>query len=262
MLTGIEIIPALLLRKINIAAVLLILAYRTSHESRTEHPLILDVVNIVIAVEVHYQTTHHGIVLEVNHTRHTVEVRHQTVTEFIVSHDGLVSRMICRSNVPYLTCRPLAMSTIKRYEATELVPTRLQLAPFLQVSIFLTGLIELLLGSHIAVLYTETALVHSPERQTCHRIVQTGCHLGTHIFPTGSNVTRPGSRTVALLTGKTGTGQEEDTLVRVHAALSVIDSISIHDAVSIEIFGRCTEGSRTGKSLAVPHRGTVANVWF
>ena len=36
-------------------------------------------------------------------------------------------------------------------------------------------------------------------------------------------------------------GQEEDTLVRVHAALSVIDSISIHDAVSIEIFGRCTE---------------------
>ena len=262
MLTCIEIIPALLLRKINIAAVLLILAYRTSHESRTEHPLVLDVVNIVIAVEVHYQTTHHGIILEVNHTRHTVEVRHQTVTEFIVSYDGLVSRMISRSNVPYLTGRPLTMSTIKRYEATELVPTRLQLAPFLQVSILLTSLIELLLGSHIAVLYTETTLVHSPERQTCHRIVQTGCHLGTHIFPTGSDVARPGSRTVALLTGKTGTGQEEDTLVRVHAALSVIDSISIHDAVSIEIFGRCTEGSRTGKSLAVPHRGTVANVWF
>ena len=59
-------------RKINIAAVLLILAYRTSHESRTEHPLILDVVNIIIAVEVHYQTTHHGIVLEVNHTREYV----------------------------------------------------------------------------------------------------------------------------------------------------------------------------------------------
>ena len=170
--------------------------------------------------------------------------------------------MICRSNVPDLTGRPLAMSTIKRYEATELVPTRLQLAPFLQVSIFLTSLIELLLGSHITVFYTETALVHSPERQTCHRIVQTGCHLGTHVFPTGSNVTRPGSRTVALFTCKARTGQEEDTLVRVHTALSVIDSISIHDAVSIEIFGRCTDGSRTGKSLAVPHRGTVTNVWF
>ena len=43
------------------------------YTSRTEHPLVFDVVNIVIAVEVHYQSTHHGIVLEVNHTRHTVE---------------------------------------------------------------------------------------------------------------------------------------------------------------------------------------------
>ena len=184
--------------------------------------------------------------------------------------------MICRSNVPDLTCRPLTMSTIKRYEATELVPASLQLAPFLQVRIFLTGFVKLLLGSHIAVLYTETTLIHSPERKTCHRIVQTGCHLGTHIFPTGSNVTRPGSRTVALFTCKTGTGQEEDTLVRVHAALSVIDSISIHDAVSIEIFGRCTEAvgperalryhigvqSRTFGSDASIHQASIPNLYL
>ena len=171
-----------------------------------------------------------------NHTRHTVEVRHQTVTELVVSHDGLVSRMIGWRNIPDLTGRPLAMSTIERNEAAELVPASLQLAPLLQVGILLTGLVELLLGSHVAVLYTETALVHSPERKTRHRIVQTGSHLSTHVLPTGSNIARPGSRAVALFARKARTGKEEDTLVRVHATLAMIDGISIHDAVSVEIF--------------------------
>ena len=42
----------------------------------------------------------------------------------------------------------------------------------------------------------------------------------------------------------------------------MIDGISIHDAISIEIFCRCTECRRTRKSLAIPHRSTVADVWL
>ena len=42
----------------------------------------------------------------------------------------------------------------------------------------------------------------------------------------------------------------------------MIDGIGIHDAISIEIFCRCTECRRTRKSLAIPHRSTVADIRF
>ena len=197
-----------------------------------------------------------------NHTRHTVEVRHQAIAELVVGYDGLVGRMIGWSDVPHLTQWPLTVGTIERNETAELVPASLQLSPFLEIGILLTGLVKLLLSSYIAVFHAETTLVHSPERKTSHGIVQSGSHLRTHILPAGSDVARPGSGAVALLACKTGTGQEEDALVRVHAALTIIDGVGIHDAVGIEILGRCTQGSRTRKCLAIPHRGAVANVWL
>ena len=49
---------------------------------------------------------------------------------------------------------------------TKLVPTTLQLAPLLQILVLNTRTIKDLLGSHITVLYTETALVHTPEGYT------------------------------------------------------------------------------------------------
>ena len=195
-----------------------------------------------------------------HHTRHTVEVRHQAIAELVVSYDGLISRMIGWSDVPNLTQWPLTVGTIERNETAKLVPASLQLSPFLQIGILLTGLVKLLLGSYIAVFHTETTLVHSPERKTCHGIVQSGSHLRTHILPAGSNIARPGSGAVALFACKARTGEEEDALVRVHAALTIVDGVGIHDAVGIEILGRCAQGGRTGERLAVPHRGTVTNV--
>ena len=180
-----------------------------------------------------------------HHTRHTVEVRHQAIAELVVGYDGLVGRMIGWSDVPNLTQRPLTMGTIERNETAELVPASLQFSPFLQIGILLTGLVELLLGCHIAVFHTESTLIHSPERKTCHGIVQSGCHLRTHIFPAGSDVARPGSGAVALFASKARTGEEEDALVRVHAALTIVDGIGIHDAVGIEILGSRTQGGRT-----------------
>ena len=238
--SGIEIVPALLLRQIDITRILLILAHRTSHQGRTEHPLILDIQNLLIAIEIHHQSAHHGVILEMHHTRHTVEVRHQAIAELVVGYDGLVGRMIGWSDVPNLTQWPLTVGTIERNETAELVPASLQLSPFLEIGILGTILVELLLGSHIAILHTETTLVHSPERKTSHGIVQSGSHLRTHILPAGSDIARPGSGAVALFACKTGTGQEEDTLVRVHATLTIVDGVGIHDAVGIEILGRCT----------------------
>ena len=168
--------------------------------------------------------------------------------------------MVGRSDIPDLTSWPLTMGTIERNEATELVPASLQLTPFCQVGILLTSLVKLLLCCYITVLYTETALIHSPERKTCHRVVQASSHLGTHILPTGSNIARPSGCTVTLLASKTRTGKQEDTLIRVHTALSIIDGVSIDDAVSVEIFGRGSESCRTREGLAIPHRCAVAHI--
>ena len=74
--------------------------------------------------------------------------------------------MLVGCNVPYLTQRPLAMRAEEWNKGTELVPASLQLTPFLQVLVLLPCAVEELLGCHITVLYTETTLVHTPERNT------------------------------------------------------------------------------------------------
>ena len=71
--------------------------------------------------------------------------------------------MIVRGDVPYLTQRPLTMTAEEGDEGTELVPTALQLAPLLQILVLHTCAVEDLLGGHITVLHTESALIHAPE---------------------------------------------------------------------------------------------------
>ncbi len=195
-----------------------------------------------------------------NHTCHTIKVRHQTIAQLVVGHDSLVSLVVGRCDVPYLAGRPLAVGAVEGNEAAELVPAGLQLAPFLEVGVLVACLVKLLLGCHITVLHAEASLVHAPEGMTCQGKVQTCRHLGTHILPTGGDVSRPSGGAVTLLAGETGTGQEEYPLVGVHRALTVIDGIGIHDAVGIEVLCGGAEGGRTAECLAVPHRGTVADV--
>src|SRR5574344_2958365 len=99
--------------------------------------------------------------------------------------------MIIRCDVPYFTQRPLTMGAIKRDEASKLIPAGLKFTPFLEVFILLTCSVEQLLGSHIALLHTESALVHAPEGNTSHREIQSGSHLRTHVFPTCTDITAP-----------------------------------------------------------------------
>ena len=170
--------------------------------------------------------------------------------------------MSCRSDIPNLTVRILAVCTEQRAESAELIPTGIQLSPFLVISIFTSSLVEFHLTSHITVLYTESADVHGPIRDTADSKVQAGRDLRFHIFPTGSDVTTPGGSRIALHPCKAGTCQQEDALVRFHAALSVIDSFCIHQCVCIEELGRGAECRRAAKVLAVLQIRTVAYVRF
>ena len=156
------------------------------------------------------------------------------------------------------------MSTIKGNEAAELVPASLQLAPLFQILILNTLLVEQLLGSHITVFHTEASLVHAPERQSRHRIIEPGSHLRAHVLPTCSYITTPRGCRVSLLACKATPRQQKHTrlisLALEHRALSVVDGIGIHDAIGIEILRGRAEGSRSGEGFAIPHRGTVAHI--
>ena len=172
--------------------------------------------------------------------------------------------MIIWGDIPNLAQWPLTMTTEERNKGTELVPTGLQLTPLLQVFVLHTTLVKQLLGSHITVFHTEAALVHTPERKSGDRVVQTCGHLGTHILPTGTDVTTPGSSREALLTSKAATRQQEDArlieLAIIHTALTIIDGIGINRTVGVEIFSRSTERRRTTQGFTIPHRSTVAHV--
>ena len=168
--------------------------------------------------------------------------------------------MSFRSNVPYFTERILAMRTIQRTESSELIPTGIQFPPFLIIRIFTSCFVKFRLAGYIAVFHTETADIHCPIRNATDRKVQPGRNLRFHIFPTGSDVPTPCSGRITLATGKSGTGQQEDTLVGLHATLSVIDSLGIHQSVCIEEFCGRTECRRTAKILTILQIRTIAHV--
>lgn len=197
---------------------------------------------------------------------HRIEIWHHAVAQFVVIDDGLIAGMILGGNVPHFAQRPLAVSTIEGNEAAKLVPAGLQLAPLRQVAVLHASLVELLLGSHIAVFHAETALVHSPEGNARHRIVQSGGHLGAHILPAGCNVAAPGCRGVTLFSGKTATGEQEHAgfigLSLKERTLSVVDGIGIHRAVGVEVFRRRTHRRGAAQGFAIPHGRAVAHVGF
>ena len=125
-------------------------------------------------------------------------------------------------------------------------------------------MVEDLLGSHITVLHTEAALIHTPEGDTRHRVVQTSRHLGTHILPAGTDITAPRGSRETLFASKSATGEQEHTrlvhLSLIDRALTVIDGVGIHGRIGIEVFRRGAEGCRTTEGLTIPHRGTVSHV--
>ena len=58
------------------------------------------------------------------------------------------------------------MHAEQRDKGAELTPTGLQLAPLLQVFVLHLRAVVQLLGGDIAVLHTETTLIHTPEGQS------------------------------------------------------------------------------------------------
>ena len=163
---------------------------------------------------------------------HRIDVRHQAIAQLVVVNKRLIGRMMIRSNVPDFTKRPLTMSTEQRDEGTELVPTGLQLTPFFQVFVLDTTLVKQLLSCHVTILNAEATLIHSPERNTRHRIVKTCRHLSAHIFPTGTDIATPCCCRETLFTSETTTSQQEHArfivLTLPYATLTIIDGISIH----------------------------------
>ena len=149
------------------------------------------------------------------------------------------------SNFPYFAERILSVCTIQRTECTKLIPACIQFTPFLIISIFCFCFIPLFLSCYIAVLYTETTNIHCPVRYTAYCKIQSGSNLCFHIFPAGSYITTPCSCRITLQTGKSRTGKQEDTLIIVYTALTVIDCFSIHQCISIEIFCRRSQCCRT-----------------
>ena len=152
------------------------------------------------------------------------------------------------------------MHTEQGNKRTKLAPASLQLTPLLQVLVLhLRAVIELL-GCHIAVLHTETALIHTPEGQSRHGVVQTSGHLCPHVFPAGTNIATPCCRRKALFAGKTAARQQEHALVGQHGTLTIVDSVGIDDAIGVEILRGSTKSRRTTECLAIPHGRTVADI--
>ena len=149
------------------------------------------------------------------------------------------------SYIPHLTERILSMCTEQRTECAKLIPTRIQLTPFLIVRILFSGPVEFLLSVLIAFFYTESANVHCPVRNTADCKIQSGRNLCLHIFPTGSDIATPRCGRITLQSGKSRTSQQEYTFVIVYGTLSVINSLSIHQRIRIEILIGRTESSRT-----------------
>ena len=164
------------------------------------------------------------------------------------------------SDFPRLAQRILPVCPIERTKRAELEPTGIQLTPFLVVGVLGLRLVPLLLASHIPVLHTEAADIHRPIRNAAHGKVQPGGDLRLHVFPTGSDVPAPRSGGIALQSGKARTGQQEHTLVVVHPALAVIDSVGIHQSVSVEELGGRSQSRRSAQILAVLQVGTIAHV--
>ena len=242
---GVKVIPACLGGEVDTTVAGLVIAYRTSHQRRTKHPLVANFLHLTVAIEVHDERTHQGVVLEMSPACHRIEVRHEAIAELIIINERLVGRMIVGRDVPDLSQRPLTMRAEKGNKGAKLIPACLQLTPLLQVLILLTCTVEELLSSHIAVLDTEATLIHAPEGKTGNRIVQACRHLRTHILPAGTDVATPRGCGIALLASKTATCQQEHPwlilLALPDTALTIVDGIGINGAVGIEVFCRGAE---------------------
>ena len=64
----VKVVPTALSGEVNRAVAGLVIAYRTSHQGWTEHPLVADILDFLITIKVHYQWAHQGVILEVGPT--------------------------------------------------------------------------------------------------------------------------------------------------------------------------------------------------
>ena len=160
-----------------------------------------------------------------------IQIRHQPIPQLHVPQDAVVGRGAFRGNVPKLATRPLAVRAEQRNKRAELVPAGLQFLPFIGVG----GIVEL---AH----HRETADVHPPERNAAHGVIEAGRHLHAHVGPGCADVAAPGCRAVPLQAAEAVAREQEHPLVGVHAALSFVDGLGVHQGVGIEILGAGAQG--------------------
>ena len=173
-----------------------------------------------------------------------IDIRHQLIAQLGIILHRLVRRRSFRSDIIDLAARILPVATEQRTESSELIPTVVQLPPFPQIlATFLSG--------HITVLHAEATDIHRPVRDTGHGEVQAGADLRFHILPASTDITTPCSGRVTLLAGETGTGQQEYTVIRVYATLSVVDRLGVLQGIRVEVFRGRAQISRSAKRLPV-----------
>ena len=168
--------------------------------------------------------------------------------------------MVFRRDVEDFAVGPLAVGAEEGSEGSELIPARIELAPFLKVGVLFAGLVEFTLSLDVAVFHAEAADVHCPPGYTAHGEVEAGRDLGLHVFPAGGDVAAPGGRGVALEAGEAGARQQEHTLVGIRLALAVVDCVGVDEGIRVEVFGGGAERGRCDQVFAVLQVGAVADV--
>src|SRR5690554_4618147 len=107
--------------------------------------------------------------------------------------------MSLRSNVPNFTEGVLAMHSEEGNKGAKLVPTGIQFPPFLPI-------FRTLPSCFVTLLNTKATDIHGPVGQARHGEINPCGNLGTQIFAHRAHIATPGHGTIALHTGKTGTG--------------------------------------------------------
>ena len=193
-------------------------------------------------------------------TQEGINIRHQPIAQFHVIKDAGICRSAFRCDVPELPARPLAVGTEQRHEGSELMPTGLEFPPLFHIRRNPAGCLESPRGCGELVHHAESADIHSPERDSAHRVAQAGCHLGVHVKPAGADVAAPGGSGISLQAGESVPGQEEHSLVRIDSPLAGVNSFGIDESICIQVFSGRSQGRRGGEGLQVIHRQAIPEV--
>ncbi len=136
--------------------------------------------------------------------------------------------MVLGSNIENFSIRILPVNAEKRSKCAKLIPAGIELPPLIQI---FTAFFRIF----ITFFHAKPTDIHCPIRQSRHGKIDPGRNLRFHIFPNRSDISAPCDSTVTLHPCKTRTGKNKYPLTFAITPLPVVNSLSIHQCISIEI---------------------------